>query len=67
MEEINCTFGTGGVADCKIKEGVIDLKKKEKNTEGVKPENTGEGEGRDQMQNYEEDVQLTTLIGEGVT
>ena len=23
---------------------------------GVKPENTGEGEGRDQMQNYEENV-----------
>ena len=29
---------------------------KEKSTGDVKPENTGEGEGRDQMQIYEENV-----------
>ena len=27
------------------------------------PKNTGEMEGRDQMQNYEENVKLPTLIG----
>ena len=48
-----------------IEHGVID--KKEKNTVYVKSENTKEGEGRDQIQNYEENAQLPTLIGYGGT
>ena len=59
MGEINCTFGAGegAVAYCKSEDwgrtGVIEKKEEKNNTGGVKPENTGEGEGQDQMQNYE--------------
>ena len=58
MGQINCTFGSGEgvVADCKSK------KEKEKKIQGVlNPKILGRGRGRglrDQMQNYEENVQL---------
>ena len=42
------------IVKVKIEEGVID--KKDAKYRGVKPKNTGEGEGRDQMQNHEENV-----------
>ena len=42
------------IVKVKIEEVVIEKKKKK--YRGVKPENTGEGEGLDQKQNYVENV-----------
>ena len=60
MGEINCTFGRGrggglySIVKVKIEEGIIDKKE----IQGVlNRKYLGGGEGRDQMQTYEENVQ----------
>ena len=57
--EIDKFYVRAGEGKVKIEEGVID--KKEKKIQGVlSPKILGRG--RDQMQNYEENVQFPTLI-----